>query len=211
MNKIILSLIAIYGCSLLQVVGQSPIDLKTSLTAAKREFNPVTGVLGAFPEEVKFLLTQVEQKKEHIIQQLIFTEGILRDKRVVVAQTGIGKVNAAIATTLLIEHFQPREVIFTGIAGGVNPDLHPGDLIIGTKIAHHDYGTLTADSMLRRPTRNPFTMQENPLYFPCDTGLVRLSGLVGKKDLGLKKINIRGGARPPQIIKGPYHKYRCCP
>ncbi len=61
----------------------------------------------------------------------------------VIAQTGIGKVNAAIVTTLLLNHFQPRELVFTGIAGGVNTELSPGDLVIAKQTAYHDFGTIT--------------------------------------------------------------------
>ncbi len=47
------------------------------------------------------------------------------------------------AATLLVEQFQPTHVLFTGIAGGVNPDLRPGDVVIGAKTAYHDYGEWT--------------------------------------------------------------------
>src|SRR2546430_683031 len=89
----------------------------------------VTGILGAFGDETALVLTQVQQKKEVVIQQIRFTQGLLRGRPVVVALSGIGKVNAAITTTLMLEHFQPSEIIFTGIAGAVDPALSPGDLV----------------------------------------------------------------------------------
>src|SRR5882762_9543436 len=135
----------------------------------------VTGILGAFGDETTLVLEQVQQKKEVVIQQIHFTQGLLRGRQVVVALSGIGKVNAAITTTLMLEHFHPSEIIFTGIAGAVDPDLSPGDLVIGTELAYHDYGWLLPDSLQRRPTRNPATLQENPFYFPCDTRLVQLA------------------------------------
>jgi adenosylhomocysteine nucleosidase len=161
----------------------------------------LTGIVGAFDEEIRFLLTHVEKKKEHVIQHLHFTEGVLHGRPVVVAQTGIGKVNAAITTTLLLEHFQPRELIFTGIAGGLNPQLSPGDIIIGTKIAHHDYGRLTPDSMLRWPTRNPVTMTENPVFFPCDTGLVRQAVETARRT-SFEKVSDASGLRSPKVLTG---------
>ena len=162
---------------------------------------PVTGILGAFGEEIKYLLTQVQQQKETVIQQVHFTEGILQGKKVVIAQTGIGKVNAAITTTLMLEHFQPRAIIFTGIAGGVNPVLQPGDLVIGTRVAYHDYGALVPDSMVRKPTRNPFTLSENPLYFPCDSALVANARIIGNS-IPLEKIRRSTGEQAPRIITG---------
>lgn len=149
--------------------------------ATAQPSNNLTGILGAFGAETTLLLSQVQQKKEQVIQGTHFTEGILNGAPVVIAQTGIGKVNAAITTTLLLEHFKPARVLFTGIAGGVNPQLSPGDLIIGTRLAYHDYGAVIGDSLLRQPTKNPLTLQENPLYFPCDSMLVQLANTVSRQ------------------------------
>ena len=147
------------------------------------------------------LKAQLQQPKDTVIQHIHFTEGILNGRKVVLAQTGIGKVNAAITTTLLLDHFQPQEVVFTGIAGGINPLLAPGDLVIGTQTAYHDYGTLTPDSMKRRATRNPFTMQENPEFFICDAVLVQRA-LAAGRDVLFEKIAGKTGDRLPQVIAG---------
>jgi adenosylhomocysteine nucleosidase len=170
-------------------------------SAQSKNTTAVTGILGAFAEEIKYLLTQVHQKKEIIIQQVRFTEGVLQGKKVVIAQTGIGKVNAAITTTLMLEHYHPREIIFTGIAGGINPALQPGDLVIGTRVGYHDYGAIVPDSIIRKPTRNPFTGIENPLYFTCDSILVAHARLIGNK-IPLEKIRRSNGDQAPQIITG---------
>jgi len=166
-----------------------------------RVYRPLTAILGAFPPELVLLQAKLRQKKDTVIQHIHFTEGVLNGRRVVLAQTGIGKVNAAIATTLLLDHFQPREVVFTGIAGGINPLLSPGDLVVGTQTAYHDYGTITPDSMKRRATRNPYTMQENPEFFLCDTNLVK-AAIVAGSGLTLEKIAGKNGKRTPQIIAG---------
>jgi len=142
---------------------------------AQREYRPVTGILGAFDADVEYLLSIATNKTEKTIQQVRFTEADLNGKKVVIAQTGIGKVNAAITTTLMIEHYMPREIIFTGIAGGTNPGLSPGDIVIGTRVAYHDYGTLTPDSLQVRPTKNGVTAQENPMYYKSDEKLVAIA------------------------------------
>ena len=185
-----------------QIFGQAPIfnPLKES-NQARQHVRPITGILGAFPPELVLLQARLSHKKDTIIQHIHFIEGVLEGRQVVVAQTGIGKVNAAIVTTLLIEYFQPAEIIFTGIAGGVNPALAPGDIVIGTRAAYHDYGTLRTDSMERRATRNPFTMQENPVYFPCDSGLVQLA-LQAASHTKLDSIGTSAGNRLPRISAG---------
>jgi adenosylhomocysteine nucleosidase len=162
---------------------------------------PVTAILGAFPPEMNILQEQIQQKKDTVIQQVLFTRGLLNGRRVVLAQTGMGKVNAAMTTTLMLEHFHPHELLFTGIAGGVDPDLSPGDLVIGTAVTYNDYGTLTPDSIQHRATHNPFTLQQNPLFFTCDPGLVQTARSVSKQ-VAFEKINDRNGGRLPTIVAG---------
>lgn len=200
MNKI-LTILCCCGFIFSTALGQAIVEVKPDAPPASTVVSDITGVLGAFPEEVKFLLTQVQGKTEFIIQRIAFTEGTLHGQHVVVAQTGIGKVNAALTTILLIEHFHPKEILFTGIAGAINPTLSPGDLVIATTVAHHDYGTLTPQGITRRPTRDPASMQENPIYFACDTSLVNLAKRAGK-GLALEKISTPNGKRSPQLITG---------
>lgn len=177
--------------------GQAPVNPTQNVTPLERKIQNITAVLGAFPAEVVLIQSFIQQKKELVFQGIHFTEGTLNGRHIVLAQTGIGKVNAAITTTLLLEHFEPREVLFTGIAGGLDPELSPGDLVIGSNVAHHDYGTITPDSMQLRSTRNPVTQMNNPVYFPCNPALILLAQDVGK-ELVLQKI----GNRSPKIVTG---------
>ncbi|HEY4151470.1 MAG TPA: 5'-methylthioadenosine/adenosylhomocysteine nucleosidase [Chitinophagaceae bacterium] len=202
MNKISLVLLVIVSCTLQQVSAQAPvkpIDSPHEAPIGRR--NGVTGILGAFADETELLLGQVQQKKEVVIRQIHFTQGLLRGRPVVIAQSGIGKVNAAVTTALMLEHFQPSEIVFTGIAGAVDPALIPGDLVIATKVAYHDYGSLLPDSMQRRSTRNPTTMQENPIYFPCDKRLLQVADMAGKT-IVLEKMSSANGSVLPKIVEG---------
>ena len=165
---------------------------------AQTRSRPVTAIVGAYGDEITYLLGKVENKKRSIVGGLPFTEGELDGRHVVVALTGIGKVNAAITTTLMIEHFHPTEVLFSGIAGGVDPALSPGDLVIGKKIAYHDYGTL-GDSLLRDPTRNPVTGQNNPLFFGSNDTLVEIAERVSR---GLTLEKPIEGRPAPHVVSG---------
>lgn len=175
--------------------------LLVSLSSLFVAGQPVTAILGAFPPEVNILHDQLQQKKDTVIQQVRFSQGILNGRRVVLALTGMGKVNAAMTTTLVLEHFAVEQLVFTGIAGGVDPALHPGDLVIGTALAYHDYGTLGPDSLELRPTRNPFTLQDNPLYYRCDSGLVRLAEACSRS-VRWQQIQDGAVARTPVVTKG---------
>lgn len=140
---------------------------------AKKAPGAVVAILGAFDEEVRLLQASVQGKKETTIGGIRFVSGTLNGRPVVVAETGIGKVNAAMTTTLALVQFRPAAVIFTGIAGGVNPALNPGDLVIAQSTAHHDYETVTFDRQPSRQTRNAATRQLNPAFFPADSALLR--------------------------------------
>lgn len=161
----------------------------------------VTGILGAFPPELVLLETEMTQKKDTVISNIRFSLGTLRGRSVVLAQTGIGKVNAAITTVLMIEHFKPREIVFSGIAGGIDPALAPGDLVIGTQIAYHDFGQIDDAGMHYWATKNPFTQKDNPLKFHCDSTLVS-KALAVSKVLSLAKVRRDNGSFIPSVKKG---------
>lgn len=160
-----------------------------------------TGILGAFPPELVLLQSKMENKKDTVIAHIRFTKGTLSGRPVVLAQTGIGKVNAAITTTLMIQFFSPKEIVFSGIAGGIDPGLNPGDIVIGTQVTYHDYGTIEDGGMLYTPTRNPFTMQENPIAFNCDSALVE-KAISLSAALKFEKIKRENGSFLPEIKKG---------
>lgn len=195
-------LLVLFFCMVLTALAkaQAPVQPGTTIIE-RRAYQPITAILGAFPPEVEIIRNLIQNSKEHIYQHIRFTEGTLNGQKVVLAQTGIGKVNAAATTTLMLEHFMPREVIFTGIAGGIHPALQPGDLVIATRVAHHDYGTITPDSLMRRNTRNPYTMQENPEYFPCDSQLVLLAQAAAQQ-VSFDKIKIGTDSAMPKVITG---------
>ena len=91
--------------------------LAAALHAGEEQAAPVTAIVGAMEVEISILTKALKEPEERTIQQLKFTGGLLGGRRVVIARTGVGKVNAAIVATLLVEHFKPSEVLFTGIAG----------------------------------------------------------------------------------------------
>jgi len=106
------------------------------------------------------------------IRGVVFTSGTIDGARIMTARVGVGKVNAAEATTLLLDHFLPAALIFSGTAGAVDPDLNPGDVVFGTAVGHHDFGTVTASAFVRGPTRDPASGQLDPVFFPAGPELL---------------------------------------
>ena len=162
---------------------------------------PTTAILGAFNKEIIMLEEQLTDKHQQIIEGMKFVTGRLHEKPVVVAWTGIGKVNAAMTTTLLIEHFSPAQVIFSGIAGGVNPKLEPGDIVIAAETAHHDMGILGEDGFYNRGVINPLDGIRNPVFLLADEHLLKLAEKAAEQ-VELEKIKTSVGERSPRIIKG---------
>jgi len=95
-------------------------------------------VIGAMEEEVIILRNQLENKMTEIIANSEFSFGTYGEKNIVLLKSGIGKVNAAMSTTILIERYHPDLIINTGSAGGLNPELNVGDLVISDDVFHHD-------------------------------------------------------------------------
>jgi adenosylhomocysteine nucleosidase len=132
---------------------------------AKNPNEPVTAILGAQTREIILLRNELADGKERNILGFRFWEGRLMGRRVVITRMASGKVNAAMAATLIVEHFKPSEVIVTGIAGGLNPDLRPGDLVIAKYTVHHDVYRLRGDWKEYRGARNPIHGGRHPIYF----------------------------------------------
>ena len=168
---------------------------------AKERGEPITAILGAFEREITLLEDELTDTQEQRIEGMRFVSGKLNGKRVVIAWTGIGKVNAAMTATLLIEHFKPNELLFTGIAGGINPQLWPGDIVIAAEIAHHDMGVLTPQSFDYRGAMNPLDGWRNPVFLPADERLLELAQRAAGQ-LELEMIRTTAGERLPRIIKG---------
>lgn len=102
-------------------------------------FSPQSfGIIGAMEPEIRLLQQAMTQVHTHTIGKTTIYQGVLDGKNVALCLSGIGKVNAAIATTLLCEHFTPDCIINTGSAGGIGAGLSVGDVIIGTEVAYHD-------------------------------------------------------------------------
>lgn len=81
------------------------------------------GIVGAMDVEVEALLPKIQNQQIKKVANHTFYIGELEGKSVVVTQSGVGKVNAAMTTTLLIESFGVNQLIFTGIAEQVTRNL----------------------------------------------------------------------------------------
>ena len=96
------------------------------------------GIIGAMEQEVSILKQAIENGETVNKAGCTFFSGKLNGVDVVLLQSGIGKVAAAVGTTVLLSEYQPDIVINTGSAGGFDSTLNLGDVVISTEVRHHD-------------------------------------------------------------------------
>ena len=89
-------------------------------------------------DEVAELLSVLKNITTTDLGKRTYYQGTLNNTEVVVVFSRWGKVAASVTTTQLINTFSPSEIIFTGVAGGINPDLNIGDIVIGKELVQHD-------------------------------------------------------------------------
>ncbi len=96
------------------------------------------GIMAAMHEELKRIVAMLEEvSKEKVGHKQVYL-GKLNQQKVVVVFSGWGKVASASTTTMLIERYQIKQLVFTGVAGGTQPNLNIGDIVIGRFFVQHD-------------------------------------------------------------------------
>ena len=103
------------------------------------------GIIGAMEEEVSTLIPALKEHAEQKIGIVVYHVGKLDGREVVVARSGIGKVNAALTAAEMIRTFGATAIVNTGVAGALEDSLNPEDAVIATDLVQHDYDTTPFD------------------------------------------------------------------
>lgn len=104
-------------------------------------------VQGALDSELQPLLEAIGRPPVKPIGPWSFWEGTIGSRPVVVSRTEVGLVNAAVATTLLIQHYSPEVIVNQGTAGAANPELKINDIVVGR--ASVPYGAFRSERRLK--------------------------------------------------------------
>ena len=127
------------------------------------------GIIGAMSEELEILLKEMEVETKNTKANMTFYKGKLWNQNVVAVVCGIGKVNAAICSQILISEYNVTKVINVGVAGGVKKDIFPGNVVIANNLVQYDMDTTAfGDAMGQIPRLDTFD-------FKCDLELVKLA------------------------------------
>lgn len=96
------------------------------------------GIICAMEEEIKTLVEKLADKQEQSIADMKYYTGTINGHEVVLVQSGIGKVQAAVNTAFLANNFHVDCIINSGSAGGIGDGMHVGDVVLSTGTAYHD-------------------------------------------------------------------------
>jgi adenosylhomocysteine nucleosidase len=145
------------------------------------------GLICAIPQERIDLRADLEHDQQSAIGSFGFDLGRLDGHPVVLAEAGIGKVNTAAVATLLAARFHARVLVFSGVAGGLDPALAIGDLVIATRAIQHDCGVIEDERL------HPYQAGHVPFFNPTR----ELGYAVAPELLARVRDRLEGLALPP--------------
>ena len=145
-------------------------------------------VIGAMEEEVRLLRAEMNGVSEASHAEILVAKGDFKGTEIALAQCGIGKVNAAICTQMLINLYQPEALVFSGVAGGLLPNMQVGDLVIASHLIQFDID-LTAFG------RRHGELPDSDRMIQSDPGLV-------EKTADAFDAAFNGGAGEPNLMIG---------
>ncbi|OOG74287.1 5'-methylthioadenosine/adenosylhomocysteine nucleosidase [Algoriphagus sp. A40] len=154
-------------------------------------------IMGALDQEIAILLDSMKTSKKVNHGGIDFYTGKLKGKKVVILKAGVGKVNAAYSTAILVENFDPETLIFTGVAGGLHPEALPGDIVIGEKLVQFDFGQVNSTGFTVSPFRKLTGGRHEDLYIQADADLLEKSTTVANR---IELVPISG--RKPKVFSG---------
>lgn len=162
------------------------------------------GIIGAMDEEIALLRKNMTEKVETAVANCLFVHGKLFGRDVVLLKSGIGKVNAAMASAILHERFTPSYIINTGSAGGFADELEVGDIVISSQVVHHDVDVTAFGYAYGQ-------VPDMPAMYAADTDLAARAGQAVKQlDIHFREgviatsDSFMGNAAKVEAVKGKF-------
>lgn len=175
-----------------------PLFAQSAFTHVTR--TPVIGIMG-IPDETETLESIIEKPKVEVRGNFRFISGTVVDKKVVLAQVGFGKANAAAGAAILIDQFDVDVVIFSGTAGALNPDYIQGDVVVGCDLVQHDLGQLSKDGFTTWQARMAVDGTDLPKWLSPPESLLGVAREAGRA-VKLTRADQTAGVRGPTVWEG---------
>lgn len=175
------------------------------LQAADRlDATPRVAVISAFEPEWKTLKASVEGPKNYTVNGVEFVTGMLGGRPVVLFLSGVSMVNATMTTQLALDRFDVTGIVVSGIAGGVDPSLHVGDVVVAGRwgqyleavFAREVDGKFQPPPFIKTPfpnhgmifptelgVRSDKAGLEKRFWFEADPGMLTAAGKIGAVQL----------------------------
>lgn len=132
------------------------------------------GLICAIPQELEHLHAILDDARSTEAAHAVFHDGTIDGFDVVLAGSGMGKVNAALITTLLADRFGCHTIAFTGVAGGLDPRLAVGDIVVADFLIQHDAGVVENERVRTyQPGYAPVINPTDRLGYPVDAELLK--------------------------------------
>ena len=203
----------------------SLLAVTTAHAAPARDDTPRTAVITAFAPEIVALEAAMTDKHEVILSGATFTTGNLEGKPVVLFLSGVSMVNAAMNTQRALDRFHVSRIVFSGIAGGVDPSLDVGDVVVPDQWGEYLESVMAREespghfaSTYRDPivganfgmifpkvveVTGPGGKLEQRSWFPADPALVALARKIAPTAV-LKRCSSGGQCleKPPKVVVG---------
>jgi adenosylhomocysteine nucleosidase len=165
---------------------------------------PAVGVICAIPQELSELRAALDHDLRHEVGGFAFDHGRLDGRPVILAEAGIGKVNTATVATILAVRFDASMLVFKGVAGGLDPDLAIGDVVVADRAIQHDCGVIENERL------QPYQAGHVPFFNPTDelgyavepALLERVQARLEGVELAPLSARAGGGGRAPKIAHG---------
>ncbi|MBI9047762.1 MAG: 5'-methylthioadenosine/S-adenosylhomocysteine nucleosidase [Anaerolineaceae bacterium] len=140
-------------------------------------------IISAFEPELKVLLDEAQIDETYVINGRSFHAGQLAGQDVVLFESGVSMVNASMTTQMALDHFNIRGIVFSGIAGGVNPELNIGDVVVPAQWGQYQ------EQLFARETEDGWDLGWNKkefdnfeMMFPQKVSLTHKGGKADKEE-----------------------------
>jgi adenosylhomocysteine nucleosidase len=155
------------------------------------------GLICAIRQELVDLRAALEHDRRTQIGGFDLDHGRLDGRQVVLAEAGIGKVNTATVATLLAARFDAGALVFSGVAGGLDPELAIGDVVIAERAIQHDAGVIEEGRL------HPYQAGHVPFFNPTDPDLLaRVRARLQNLELAPLSVAAGGSGRRPKLVYG---------
>ena len=157
-------------------------------------------IIGAMDCEISAIKKEMFDLKEENYADLKIFTGTINGKFIILAQSGIGKVNAALNTQYIIDTYKPNIIINTGVSGGISDELDIGDVVIGTYLVQHDFDVTVLG--YAKGYMCTGVEKDKPTKYYCDKELVEKFQSCLEQNMSKQKIHLGIIASGDKFISG---------